>query len=102
MSLIRKYKEYSTANGGKIPTPIETLKIAHKVLDEYMNKLAIAVIPDRDDAAVITAAFKLIYESRYNALEPYEKELCDNLVRTSIVVSQERFIDMDGENKKEV
>lgn len=95
MSLIKKHMEYRRKNGVE-PSPKESLKITHELLDEYMQKLSIAVIPDIDDAAIITAAYKLFYESRYNALEPHEKELCDHLVRTSIVISEKKTI------KKEV
>lgn len=91
MSLVQKHMEYIKQNGAD-PSPKESLVIAHEILDEFMQKLAIAVIPERDDNAILTAAYKLMYESRYNALEPYEKNLCDNLVKTSVVISKERIL----------
>lgn len=93
MSFIKKCLEYSKANGGALPPFEKTNAFAHEQLGEYMQELTNAVIPEHHDRFIIAAAYKLLYESRYNMLEPKDKEMCDWLVKTSEVISTESVVD---------
>lgn len=95
MSFIGKCLEYSKANGGALPPFEKTDAFAHEQLGEYMQELTKAVIPEFHDRFIIAAAYKLLYESRYNMLEPKGKELCNWLVKTSEVISTERMVDKE-------
>lgn len=95
MSFIGKCLEYSKANGGALPPGEKMANFAHEQLNEYLQELANAVIPEKQDIFIIVAVYKLLYESRYNMLEPQNKEMCDWLVRTSEVISTESVVDKE-------
>lgn len=95
MSFIEKCLEYSKANGGALPPFEKADEFVHDLLGEYMQKLADAVIPERNDKFILAAAFKLLYESRYYMLEPKDKTMCDWLVETSKVISTESVVDKE-------
>lgn len=95
MSFIEKCLEYSKANGGALPPFEKADEFVHDLLGEYMQKLADAVIPESHDRFIIAAAYKLLYESRYNMLEPEDKKMCDWLVETSAVISVESEVDKE-------
>lgn len=92
MSIMEKCMAYSEAHGGALP-PFEKMdELVHEQLGEYLKDLSGAVIPEYFDIPVITAAYKLLYESRYNMLEPKDKALCDSLVQTSKIISTESVV----------
>lgn len=92
MSIMEKCMAYSEAHGGALP-PFEKMDdFVSEQLKEYLNVLADAVIPEFNDRAILTAAYKLMYEARYNMLEPKDKALCDSLVRTSEIISTESVV----------
>lgn len=93
MSWIEKCLKYSQANGGALPPFKKANVLAHEQLDEYMQELTKAVIPEFHDKFITAAAYKLLYESRYNMLEPKDKVMCDWLVKTSEVISTESVVD---------
>lgn len=93
MSIMEKCMAYSEAHGGALPSFDKMDELVSEQLREYLNVLADAVIPEYNDRAVLTAAYKLMYEVRYNMLEPHEKAFCDQLVRKARVVSTERVVE---------
>lgn len=93
MSFIGKCLEYSKANGGTLPPFEKTDEFAHEQLGEYMQELVSSVTPEFHDRFIIAAAYKLLYETRYNMLEPKDKEMCDWLVKTSEIISTERVVE---------
>lgn len=93
MSIMEKCMAYSITHSGALP-PFEIMDdFMSEQLKEYLKELSDAVIPDYHDRAIITAAYKLIGEARYNMLEPHEKAFCDQLVRRARVVSTERVVE---------
>lgn len=92
MSIMGKCMAYSESHGGALP-PFEKMDdFVSEQLREYLNALADAVIPEFNDRAILTAAYKLMYEARYNMLEPEGKALCDRLVKSSKIISTERAV----------
>ncbi len=92
MSLVKKCLDYAAAHDGALP-PFEKMdELVSEQLGEYLNTLSDAVIPEYNDRAVLTAAYRLMYEARYNMLEPEEKMFCDRLVQHARVVSTERTV----------
>lgn len=93
MSIMEKCIAYSEAHNGALP-PFEKMdELVSEQLKEYLNALASAVIPEFNDRAILTAAYKLMYEARYNMLEPNDKALCDQLVQRARVISTERTVE---------
>lgn len=93
MSIMGKCMAYSESHGGALP-PFEKMDdFVSEQLREYLNALADAVIPEFNDRAILTAAYRLMYEARYNMLEQYEKAFCDHLVQRARVVSTERVVE---------
>lgn len=93
MSIMGKCMAYSEAHGGALPLFEIMDDFVSEQLREYLNVLADAVIPEFNDRAVLTAAYKLMYEARYNMLKPHEKAFCDHLVQRARVVSTERTVE---------
>lgn len=66
MSLVKKCLDYAAAHDGALPPFKKMDEFVHEQLGEYLKELSDAVIPEYFDIPVITAAYKLLYESRYN------------------------------------
>lgn len=92
MSLVKKCLDYSAAHDGALPPFEKTDEFAHEQLGEYMQELVSSVTPEFHDRFIIAAAYKLLYETRYNMLEPKDKEMCDWLVKTSEIISTESVV----------
>lgn len=92
MNIMGKCMAYSESHGGALP-PFEKMDdFVSEQLGEYLKELSGAVIPECHDVPLITAAYRLLYESRYNMLEPEGKALCDRLVKSSKIISTERAV----------
>lgn len=87
MSLIEKCFNYTLTHGGKFPDAEKRGEFAAEQLQEYIDELTSKVAPEKHDLPIICAAYKLLYESLYNMLEPNEKEACDSLVNQTCVTS---------------
>ncbi len=92
MSIPQKCADYAVTHGGELPSFKEMDELVSKQLREYLDKLTIAVVPEFNDRAIITAAYKLLYEARYNMLEPADKAFCNRLVQSARVISTERTV----------
>lgn len=92
MSLVKKCLDYAAAHDGALPSFEKMDRLVHEQLGEYLKELSGAVIPEYFDIPIITAAYRLLYESRYNMLEPKDKALCDSLVQTSKIISTESVV----------
>lgn len=92
MSIMQKCMDYATTHGGTLPSFEKMDDFVSEQLKEYLNVLADAVIPEYHDRAIMTAAYRLLYEARYNMLEPEGKMLCDRLVQRSRVISTESVV----------
>lgn len=87
MSLIEKCFNYTLTHGGEFPNAEKRGEFAAEQLQEYTNEITSKVVPETHDKPIICAAYKLLYESLYNMLEPNEKEACDILVNHTCVTS---------------
>lgn len=88
-SLVEKSLEYALAHNGELPPKEKMNELVREQLDEYLQELSKAVIPEHFERFIITAAYRLIYATRYNMLEPNEKKLCDDLVKHSRIIATE-------------
>lgn len=93
MSIMEKCIAYSEAHNGALPPFDKMDELVSEQLGEYLKNLSDAVIPEFNDRAILTAAYKLMYEARYNMLEPGEKRFCDMLVQRARVISTERTVE---------
>lgn len=93
MSIMEKCIAYSEAHNGALPPFDKMDELVSEQLREYLNALSGAVIPEFNDRAILTAAYKLVYEARYNMLETHEKTFCDQLVQRARVISTERAVE---------
>lgn len=93
MSIMEKCMAYAKANNGALPSFAKMDEFVSEQLEEYLIALAGAVVPEYHDRAIMTAACRLLYEARYNMLEPEEKALCDKLVQRSRVISTESVVE---------
>lgn len=92
MSIMEKCMTYAKDHGGVLPSFEKMDEFVSEQLKEYLNALADAVIPEYHDRAIMTAACRLLYEARYNMLEPEGKALCDRLMKRSRIISTESVV----------
>lgn len=94
MSYIGKCIETMLKNG-KLLELRELHAILHKRVSEFTQQLTKAVIPDKDDIPLLTAAYKIIGDALYNTLEGRDKKLCDTIISNSDVVTVMREVNKD-------
>lgn len=92
MSIMEKCMTYAKDHGGVLPSFEKMDEFVSEQLGEYLKELSDAVIPEYHDIPLITAAYRLLYEARYNMLEPEGKALCDRLMKRSRIISTESVV----------
>lgn len=76
------------AAAGKKQDPQIVAKVIRKKLHSYMTRLTTSAIPEIPDLPILAAAYKLKGESIYSTLEDEDKAFCDELIKSTIMVTQ--------------
>lgn len=87
MSLMEKHFNYILTHGGELPNAEKRSELIFEQLREYTDEITSKVVPEACDKPIICAAYKLLYESLYNMLEPIEKDACDIIVNRTCVTA---------------
>ncbi len=78
--------------GNKITSELVT-SIMSKKMKEFTDKLSEAIIPAKSDLPLLAAAYKIMGESIYTALEQRDKTLCDKIVQRCTAITIMKAVD---------